>query len=130
MLLFALTAGPSEASTVAARTVACGGFPLMYGTTIGGIGPSATDQRPSSVMAVAAVTLQHQVQAKAWIVWDERGYAWLGLSERSPADLKRLWGFREPLRFTGPIRFTPTTKPLPQYLPKQYRLTDCPDALP
>lgn len=81
----------------------------------------------ASVMALAAVTTQKDLHARAWMVWDEAGYAWLGIAERSPADLRRLWTNPKPpdFRFGVRVRFTPVTKPLP----KAYRITDCPDAL-
>lgn len=109
--------------------VGCGGFPLPYETTIASRGPSATRQVASSVIAVAAVTRGDDLRAKAWMVWDEGGFAWLGVAKDSPADLRDLWVFQQPPNFHGPgiqVRFTPLKKPLP----KRYSLTACPRALP
>lgn len=90
--------------------------------------PSAAKQYAASVMAVAAVTRGNDLQARAWVVWDEGAYAWLGITESSPADLRELWVLNSPPDFRNSVkvRFTPMTKPLP----KGYRLTDCPHALP
>jgi hypothetical protein len=129
----ALTFANASASAWQARAIRCGGFPLPYGTFIASIGPSAKEQRPSSVTAVAAVALENSLRAKAWIVWDGQGYAWLGLAKGSPADLRRLWVYNKAPNFAGPgiqVKFTLATKPLPEYLPKKYRLVDCPDAVP
>ena len=79
-------------------------------------------------MALGAVTTEKDLHARAWVVWDETGYAWLGIAKRSPADLKRFWKNPEPpdYRFGVQVRFAPLTAPLP----KKYQITDCPDALP
>lgn len=120
---------PGGAATVN-RTVGCGGFGLPYGASIGSSGPSRTRQRVSSVIAVAAVTVvgASEPRVQGWMIWDERGMAWLGLKKNSPPALRRLWVFTVPPDFRGPgvqVRFTPIKS-----LPKAYELTDCPDARP
>ena len=112
------------------RTVGCGGFALPYGTPIGSSGPRRTRQRVSSVIAVAAVTAVSGsgLRAQGWMIWDERGMAWLGLKKGSPPALRRLWVFATPPDFHGSgiqVRFTPGKS-----LPPAYELTDCPDARP
>ncbi len=106
----------------------CGGFPLPYGTTIAVIGPIVGAERVASVVALGAVTSGNDLHARAWVVWDETGYAWLGIAQRSPAVLRRFWTNPEPPDFSAGVRvrFTPLTKPLP----KPYHITDCPHTLP
>lgn len=106
----------------------CGGFPLSYGTTIAVIGPVVGKPRVASVVALGAVTAGNDLHARAWVVWDETGYAWLGLAQHSPAVLRRFWINPQPPEFRAGVRvrFTPLTKPLP----KPYLITDCPHALP
>jgi hypothetical protein len=109
--------------------VGCGGFPLPYGTTIGAVGPRSGPKRPSSIMAVAAVTTETGLRPLAWTVWDERGFGWLAIDKRSPPDLRKLGKYQIPPDFTGPgrqVRFSV----LPPNLPARYRLTDCPSVLP
>jgi hypothetical protein len=109
--------------------VDCGGFPLPYGTTIGAVGPRSGPNRPSSVMAVAAVTSGNDLRPVAWAVWDERAFAWLAIDNRTPAALRNLWAFKTPPDFRGPglqIRFTP----LSRALPGRFQLTDCPSVMP
>jgi len=96
----------------------CGGFALQYGTTI----DLALNHRPSSVVAVAAVTREDSNVALAWEVWDERGTAFLGLTKSSPVVLKRFWIFHNPPNFNNPgPRFTI----MPKSLPPGYSLTYC-----
>ena len=128
-LACALFAGVAHAADAEdKRTVQCGGFPLWYGTTIASIGPLHGRPRIASVMALGAVTTEKDSHARAWVVWDETGTAWLGIAKHSPADLRQLWKSPEPpdFRFGVRVRFTPLTTPLP----KAYRITDCHDALP
>ena len=113
------------------KYVECGGFRLPYETSIAStrlIGTSVN--RISSVIAVAAVTsADGDLHVRAWMVWDERAFAWLAIAKNSPVDLKRLWIYDIRPRFAGPgiqLQFTPLQKPLP----KAYRLTDCPHVLP
>ena len=124
--VFAATAGSVIADTP--RSVECGGVRMMYGTSIGSAGPNVHKQSASGIMAIAAVTLE-DLHARAWIVWDEGAHPWLALAKQSPHDLKRLWIFPKKPDFSGPgvqVRWTY----LNTHLPPQYRLTDCPDALP
>jgi hypothetical protein len=130
LLVIGLAALARSAPIASANEVpmGCGGFPLRYETTIASRGPSATKQYISSVIAVAAVTAGEDLHARAWMVWDEGGFAWLGVAKNSPPDLRAMWAFGTPPEFHGPgvqVRFTPLKKPLP----KTYRLTDCPRAL-
>jgi hypothetical protein len=80
-------------------------------------------------MAVAAVVRNDgDTHARAWMIWDERGFAWLAIAKNSPADLRNLWLFPKPPEFHGPgiqVRFTALKKGLPT----AYRILDCPDAL-
>jgi len=108
--------------------VSCGGFPLSYGTTIGASGPTAQQQSPRSVEAVAAVTKPPDLHALAWVVWDERGQSWLALVKGTPADLQRLWRFPKPPDF-GSAGSIVQISPLTAALPQQYELTYCSAAL-
>ena len=124
-----LAVGTMADASADGEPVGCGGFPLPYETTIATRGTSNTTQYASSVIAVAAVTHDDDLHAQAWMVWDEGGFRYLGLTKRSPADLQSLWVFNRPPDFSGPgvqVRFTPLQKPLP----KPYHLTACPRALP
>jgi len=117
-------------ANAAVPSVECGGFPLPYYTTIGWSGPSKTDLRPSSVIAVAAVVAagSSDNRARAWVVWDERGKAWIGVKKDSPADLIRAF-FPEPPNFDGRgarVHFAL----LGSELPNLYRLEACPGAVP
>jgi|GEM_PF-2152129 len=127
-VLLVVTQG-SQVNADTQRRVNCGGFSLRYGTTIGSMGPSVDKQRASSIMAVAAIAPAKDRHARAWLVWDERGNPWLGLTEKTPAELRRFWSFKVLPSFIGgvgtQVRFAPMTKPLPS----KYRLVDCPDAL-
>ena len=132
-ITFVLVSGVLATRTAQAadnNAVACGGFPLRYGTTIASSGPTRAEQHASSVIALAAVTpVTGGSRARAWMVWDERGVGWLGIRRNSPSELRRLWTFPTQPDFTGPgvqVRFTPLTRPLP----KTYRLTACSDSLP
>jgi hypothetical protein len=121
----------SRGSSGPPGSVGCGGFPLDYGTAIGAIGPSRSELRARSIIAVAAITPDRgDLHARAWMVWDERGTAWLAIAKNSPNDLRQLWSLEPQPSFAGgvslQVRFSPMTKPLP---PK-YRLVDCPDAKP
>ncbi len=106
----------------------CGGFPLSFGTTIGWTGAPGKRQRVSSVVALASITLDDDYHARGWVVWDEVGQSWLGLTPNSPRALKALWPFAALPAFSGPgiqVRFASFHEPLP----KGYRLTDCPHTL-
>jgi hypothetical protein len=108
----------------------CAGFPLRYGTSIGLMGPSIGKQHARSIMALAAIARGRDLHARGWMVWDERGNPWLGITQSSPPDLRKLWVFKVPPTFTSragvQVRFAPMTKPLPA----NYNIVDCPDALP
>jgi len=131
VLLMTQPQGGLPGGANAARIVGCGGFPLQYGTTIGSVGPNNGKLRARSIIAVAAIaSARGDAHARAWIAWDERSTAWLGIAKNSPADLQQLWSLKAPPSFAGgvgtQVRFSPLTRPLP---PK-YDLVDCPDALP
>lgn len=129
-VLFTALARVASSASANPAIVGCGGFPLPYETTISTRGPSATQQFASSVIAVAAVTVGSDLHARAWMVWDEGGFPWLGVAKGSPADLRALWVFDKAPDFHGPgvqVRFTPLKKPFPK---DKYSLTDCPRALP
>lgn len=126
VLLLAGTAPRADAEVN--RDIRCGGFPISYGLSFS-TGP-IHHQQASTVTAIAAVTDAggSSRHPRAWVIWDQRGRAFLGLKKDSPAQLRKLWTDAEPLDFQGPgqqIRFTPL-----KTLPKQYALLDCPDALP
>lgn len=130
LLLTGIAASSSSAQAAIDRTVGCGGFPLPYGTTFGSAGPSRSRQQPRSVISVAAVTPtgSSDLHPRAWMVWDERGMAWLALKKTSPMDLQRLWLLSGRPTFDGQhfrVQFTPI-----KVFPNSYTLIDCPHALP
>lgn len=111
------------------RRVDCGGFPLRYGTLIGSSGPSIGRQRASSIMAIAAIAPGRDVHARAWVVWDERGNPWLGITDKTPADLRQLGAFKVAPTFVGGVGTQVRFAPMSTRLPAKYGLVDCPDAL-
>ena len=125
-VLFLAALAVCTPALAAAQTPQCGGFPLAYGTTIGSAGPTASAQQPRSVVALAAVTTTSDTHALAWMIWDERGLAWLALGKRSPADLLQRWSFPNPPDFEhAPVQFSPFSATLPA----KYQLTYCSAAL-
>jgi hypothetical protein len=117
---------PSDAAP--SRRIACGGFPLPFDTTIGATGPSRAHLSVSSIIGLAAVIPAggSDLTPRAWMIWDEKGMAWLALRKTSPAALRRKWVFPTAPDFSGPgiqVRFTPLKDPLP----RGYQLASCPD---
>ena len=101
---------------------------MSYGMSIGVAGPTGHALSASGLMAVAAVTTE-DLRARGWMAWDERAQPWLAVIQKSPDDLKHLWISKAGPDFSGPgvqVRWTFLTK----RLPRNYRLTDCRDALP
>jgi hypothetical protein len=86
-------ASPSDAAP--SRRIACGGFPLPFDTTIGATGPSRTRLGLSSIMGLAPVIPAGggDLVPRAWMIWDEKGMAWLALRKTSPTALMKLWAF-------------------------------------
>lgn len=105
----------------------CGGFPLQYETTIGLTRPVGSHKnRASSVIALAGITRGDSLVPLAWIVWDERGEAWLAVTRSTPKELTALWTMsKSELDFSKypelVVRFAPLLKPLP----KAFSLVDC-----
>lgn len=123
---FFTTVSPSYATP--SRRIACGGFPLPFDTTIGATGPSRARLGVSSIMGLAPVITARgsDLVPRAWIIWDEKGTAWLALRKTSPTALKKMWVFPTPPDFSGPgiqVRFTLFKGPLPH----GYQLASCPD---
>jgi hypothetical protein len=123
---FIAIVSPSDAAP--SRRIACGGFPLPFDTTIGATGPSRTRLGVSSIMGLAPVIPAGggDLVPRAWMIWDEKGTAWLALRKTSPTALMKMWVFPTPPDFSGPgiqVRFTLLKGPLP----RGYQLASCPD---